>query len=163
MKISLYEMTEDLLGLMEIPEEEITPEERTEIMEHLMDLIKNKSENTLKYLINMETRIKASKDEEKRIKAYRQSQEKKYERLKQYLVECLTKADVKEIETNIGKVSLRKAPASVEVDENLLPKKYMVKKTTVAPDKTLLKELLKDGKNIKGARLVEDKYNLSVK
>ncbi|MGC4388733.1 siphovirus Gp157 family protein, partial [Streptococcus suis] len=45
-------------------------------------------------------------------------------------------------------------PESVQVDEDLLPKKYFAKKIELKPDKTALKELLKSGKKIKGAELI---------
>lgn len=86
MNISLYEMTNDLVELMDVPIEEMTPEIKEEIMNNIMEMIKGKSENTIKYLRNMETRIIALKAEEKRIKEYRQSEEKKYDRLKKYFV-----------------------------------------------------------------------------
>lgn len=163
MNISLYEMTNDLVELMDVPIEEMTPEIKEEIMNNIMEMIKGKSENTIKYLRNMETRIIALKAEEKRIKEYRQSEEKKYDRLKKYFVECLVKADMKSLDTNLGKICIRKAPASVEVNEEILHKEFFKEEIVRKVDKTYIKQLLKEGIAVEGARLVEDKYNLSVK
>jgi hypothetical protein len=49
---------------------------------------------------------------------------------------------------------VQKNPESVQVYEDLLPKKYFAKKVELKPDKTTLKELLKAGKKIKGAELI---------
>ena len=174
MNISLYEMTNDLVELMDVPIEEMTPEIKEEIMNNIMEMIKGKSENTIKYLRNMETRITALKAEEKRIKEYRQSEEKKYDsyvpeygllldenRKGNILVEV--KADMKSLDTNLGKICIRKAPASVEVNEEILHKEFFKEEIVRKVDKTYIKQLLKEGIAVEGARLVEDKYNLSVK
>ena len=52
-------------------------------------------------------------------------------------------------------VYMAKNQPSVVIDEELLPKKYFVQKLT--PDKATIKELLKAGKNIKGAALQESR------
>jgi len=61
-----------------------------------------------------------------------------------------------QIEVRSGALTLKvqKNRESVQVDEDLLPKKYFAKKIESKPDKKTLKELLKAGKKIKGAELV---------
>lgn len=163
MKISLYELTDDLTELLEMPEDEITQEEKEEIIQQIMTLIQNKSENTIKFLRHLELMINATKEEETRLKEYRKSQEKKYDNLKSYMVECLIKANMKSFDTKLGKVSLRKSPASVEVNLDLLPEDYKVEKVTYSADKKTIKKLLQSGEKIQGAKLIEDKYNLNIK
>ena len=50
--MSLYEMTNDLVELMEIPEEELTEEEKAEISNVITGMIKEKSTDIIKYLKN---------------------------------------------------------------------------------------------------------------
>ena len=128
-----------------------------------MELITNKSENTIKYIRNLESRIAVAKAEEDRLKSYRQTEEKKLKRLKEYMVMCFKQANIDKMETGIGRVSLRKAPVSVEIDENLLPKKYQEKQIVYKTDKNAIKKLLLEGQTIKGARLVDDKYTIKIK
>ena len=164
MKVSLYELTNDLEEIMELLTEEDLPYEQwKELYDQLMELITNKSENTIKYIRNIESRVAIAKAEEDRLKSYRQTEEKKLKRLKEYMVMCLKQADINKIETGIGRVSLRKAPVSVEIDENLLPKKYQEKQIVYKTDKNSIKKLLLEGQAIKGARLVDDKYTLTIK
>ena len=164
MKVSLYELTSDLEEIMELLEQEDLPHEQwEELYNHLMGMIVNKSENTIKYIRNIESRIAVAKSEEDRLKSYRQTEEKKLKRLKEYIVLCLKQANMDKIETGIGRVSLRKAPVSVEIDENLLPKKYQEKQIVYKTDKNSIKKLLLEGQAIKGARLVDDKYTLTIK
>lgn len=164
MKISLYELTNDLEEIMELLEQEDLPYEQwKEIHDHLMGMIKDKSENTIKYIRNIESRIAVAKTEEDRLKSYRQSEEKKLKRLKEYMVLCLKQANIDKLDTGIGRISLRKAPVSVEIDEKLLPKKYQEKQIVYKTDKNAIKKLLLEGQAIKGARLVEDKYTLAIK
>lgn len=164
MKVSLYELTSDLEEIMELLKEEDLPYEQwKELYDQLMELITNKSENTIKYIRNLESRIAVAKAEEDRLKSYRQTEEKKLKRLKEYMVVCFKQANIDKMETGIGRVSLRKAPVSVEIDENLLPKKYQEKQIVYKTDKNAIKKLLLEGQTIKGARLVDDKYTIKIK
>lgn len=164
MNISLYEMTNDLEELLNLSNEEITEEQREEITDAIMDMIKNKSENIIKVIRNFETRIDAVKNEEKRLTEYRKSEEKKLENLKNYVVTCLQKVDIKKIDTNLGKVSIRKVPASVQVVDILdIPREFLITEETVKVDKRALKEVLKTGKSVKGVILNDNKYSLNVK
>lgn len=78
--------------------------------------------------------------------------------LKMYLLSNLNGEPFKTLRTAI---TYRKSEAVV-IDEKLLPKKYFVKKITEAPDKKTIKELLKEGKTIKGAEL-ETRSNIQIK
>lgn len=164
MKVSLYELTNDLEEVLELLSQEDVPYEQwNELYKHLMSLITDKSENTIKYIRNVESRIAVAKAEEDRLKSYRQTEEKKLKRLKEYMVLCFRQANIDKIETGLGRVSLRKAPVSVEIDETLLPKKYQEKQIVYKTDKNSIKKLLLDGETIKGARLIDDKYTLTIK
>jgi hypothetical protein len=66
------------------------------------------------------------------------------------------------IETPLIKLSFRKSE-SVEVDDiNSLPAMYKTIKLTETPDKKLIKDSLKLGKEIPGCKLVENN-NLQIK
>lgn len=164
MKVSLYELTNDLEEMMElIMQEDLPNEQWKEVYTHLMSLIEEKSENTIKYIRNIESRIAVAKSEEDRLKSYRQSEEKKLKRLKEYMVLCLQKANINKLETGLGRVSLRKAPVSVEIDETIIPKKYQEKQIVYKTDKNAIKKLLLEGEVIEGARLIDDKYTLNIR
>ena len=159
MNISLYEMTNDLSELLAI--EEISEEQK---QDNIMEMIKGKSENIIKLTRNMESRIKSVKEEEKRLAEYRKSEEKKLERLKNYVVSCLQDADIKKIDTNVGRISLKKSPASVQIlDEDKIPQEFKTTEQVTKISKKDIKEILKAGKTVEGAVLVDDNYSITIK
>lgn len=162
--MNLYEMTNDLAEIMEIPEEEMTPEVKAEIQQAILDAIQNKGEGIIAVIRNYESRIDAVKAEEKRLAEYRKPMENKVKRLREYTKECLLQANLTKVETNLGRISIRKSPDSVEVtDINKIPNIYKIKEETVKVDKKTLKDFLQKGHKVDGAVLVQDNYGIIVK
>jgi len=48
------------------------------------------------------------------------------------------------LETNLYKISYRKSESVEIINEEMIPQEFMKEKTTVAPDKTAIKEALKN-------------------
>ena len=158
--ISLYEMTNDLIELMDA---EINEEVKAEIIEAIKLQIETKAENIIAVIRNYETRIEAVKAEEKRLTEYRRSEEKKLENLKQYTTYCMEQLGSKKLDTNLGRISLRKKPSSLNiVDEDLIPSEYKEIIQTVKIDKAQIKKDMKD-KKIDGVELVEGGNSLTIK
>lgn len=158
--ITLYEMTSDLIELMDA---EINEEVKNEIIENIKLQIETKAENIIAVIRNYETRIEAVKVEEKRLAEYRRSEEKKLENLKQYTTYCMEQLKHKKLDTNLGRISLRKKPASLNiVDEDLIPSEYKEIIQTIKIDKAQIKKDLKD-KKIEGVELIEGENSLQIK
>ena len=158
--ITLYEMTSDLIELMDA---EINEEVKAEIIEAIKLQIETKAENIIAVIRNYETRIEAVKAEEKRLTEYRRSEEKKLENLKQYTTYCMEQLGSKKLDTNLGRISLRKKPSSLNIiDEDLIPAEYKEIIQTVKIDKVQIKKDLKD-KKIEGVELVEGENSLQIK
>ena len=75
--ITLYEMTTDLVNLMD---EEMNENTKEEIIEAIKLQMEVKAENIIAVIRNYETRIEAIKAEEKRLAEYRKSEQKSLER-----------------------------------------------------------------------------------
>lgn len=132
------------------------------VMEFLKDELQNKSSNIIKYIRNVSLEVEVLSQEEDRLEKLRKQKEKKVNSLKKYLTDILLNLDKNKIETELGNLGLRKS-VSVAIDNlDLIPKKYIRKKIELVPDKRLLSEILKQGKNIKGVHL-EDKYSLQIR
>ena len=158
--ISLYEMTNDLIELMDT---EINEEVKAEIIEAIKLQIETKAENIIAVIRNYESRIEAIKTEEKRLNEYRKSQENQLNRLKEYTTTCMEMLDHKKLDTNLGRISLRKKPSSLNiVDEDLIPSEYKEIIQTIKIDKAQIKKDLKD-KKIEGVELVEGENSLQIK
>lgn len=97
-------------------------------------------------------------NEIKRLQDYKKRMQREQERLERYLTYATGGEKYQGLQAQVG---WRKSEAVI-VDEEKLPKKYMVKKITFAPDKTEIKKLLKDGIKVKGASL-EERQNISIK
>lgn len=159
--LNLYEMTNDLVEL--VGAEEIGDMEKAEIIETIEDLIKNKAESIIAVVKNFESRIAATKTEEKRLADYRKGEEKKLERLQEYTLGCLERGNIKKLETNLGRISLRKKPASLVIlDENQVPDIYKTVKEVLTIDKAQIKNDLKVS-SIEGVQLVEGGNSLIIK
>ena len=158
--ITLYEMTTDLVNLMD---EEINENTREEIIEAIKLQMEVKAENIIAVIRNYETRIEAIKAEEKRLAEYRKSEQKSLERLKEYTTYCMEQLGNKKLDTSLGRISLRKKPASLNiVNEELIPSEYKELVQTVKIDKAQIKKDLKD-KVIEGVELVEGGNSLQIK
>lgn len=75
-------------------------------------------------------------------------------RLREYLLGCLTSAGINRIDTPEFRISVKKNPARVEVDEERLAEDYLITVTEKRVDKIALKKDLAAGKIIEGARLI---------
>lgn len=159
--VSLYEMAADLIELVEV--EEVNEEMKAEIMEQIKATMEMKAENIIAVIRQYEARIDAVKGEEKRLAEYRKGEEKKLERLKDYTLNCMEMMGNKKLETNLGRISLRKKPASLVIlDENQVPDIYKTVKEVLTIDKAQIKNDLK-GKSIEGVELVEGENSLIIK
>jgi len=78
--------------------------------------------------------------------------------LRSYLMDSMIRMQIEKIDCPMFSISIRSNPPSVDVFDPLqLPISYMVSPLPPPdrPDKTLIKEALKAGKDVPGARLVQ--------
>ena len=128
-----------------------------------------KIENIGCYIKNLEAEVEAFKKEEDNLEARRKQTERKIEGLKRYLngylMACYPKdEDRAKWKFKSPKVVLgyRKS-SSVEVpDIEKLDKKYLKITTKVDPDKTAIKDAIKNGEEVKGA-FIKQNINLNIK
>ena len=168
--VKLYELSEQYRKFNEYVDYNMDNEELTEddlqlyidTLDGIKDAIENKVENTTKFLKNIEGDIKALKSEEDRLSKKRKYLENKFNGLKTYMAQMLNNANIKSIKAGNFTVKFQKSPASVGIiNENRIPLEYRESQ----PDKILKINILndlKDGKEINGAILVNDKEHLRI-
>lgn len=132
-----------------------------EALEELTEARDTKIENIALYIKELDAQASALKAEKEKLEARQKSTEKKAQRLRDYLSMNLQHERQDSFESSRVKISFRKSEV-VSIVDDLLPKKYLAKKVTYAPDKKAIKELLKAGQTIKGAYLTE-KQNIQIK
>lgn len=153
--MKLYEVNQRIEELSEQMVDIETGEINEEIFAELTELVEEKEDRLesiflhIKNLASDITALKVERDSfDKRIKR----KTKQMERLLDWTT-MLQKG--KTFETDKVRVKYRKSQKVEIKDESLIPEKYIKFKTTKSPDKTAIKDVLKNGGYVEGAVLVE--------
>ena len=160
--MNLYEITQEAMYLSTLLEtEELTPELEEALIIN-QDQLQVKAVNYAKVITNYQAESDAIDQEIKRLKAMKESREKKIEWLKESVKKAMLVSGIEKVESPLFKLSVRRSEA-VEVDlVEALPNAFQNVKNVVTADKVAIKEAIKRGENITGARLVEN-FNLHIK
>lgn len=164
-KLSLYNITNDFIELFEKKENgELSEEEFNEQGNTLAIDYKSKLTASIGYSRNLDLTSEAIKNEIDRLTAMKKAVDNKNAKFKEYVKASMEALGTLKVETELGTLSVTKNPASVEVyDENIISDEYKKEKLTVSIDKTAIKNAIKNGKEVQGARLIEDKTSLRIK
>lgn len=162
---NLYEINTDIENLINtgLTNDEMLVDNETgevisvgELLNQLEIDQKTKLDNIGCMIKNLKSDIDAMKQEEQKLSARRKARENMVERLKNYVIANLQYAGYKKFESARVVLTL-KASESVEVDENAeLPEQFVNVKITQTPNKTMIKDALKEGAMIEGCRIVEN-------
>lgn len=160
--MNLYQITQEAQYLAALLEtEELTPELEAELLIN-QEQLQSKGINYAKVIANYQSESDAIDAEIKRLKAMKESKDKKVTWLTESLKKAMLVSGIEKIESPLFKISLRRSEAvEVEIPE-ALPVDWQVKKVTITADKVAIKKAIKEGYSITGARLVEN-FNLSIK
>jgi hypothetical protein len=160
--MNLYQITQEAQYLAALLEtEELTPELEAELLIN-QEQLQSKGINYAKVIANYQSEADQIDAEIKRLKAMKESRDKKVTWLTESLKKAMIVSGIEKIESPLFKISLRRSEAvEVEIPE-ALPVDWQVKKVTITADKVAIKKAIKEGYSITGARLVEN-FNLSIK
>lgn len=160
--MNLYEITQEAQYLAALLEtEELTPELEQALIIN-QDQLQSKAVNYAKVIANYQAESDAIEQEIKRLKAMKESRDKKIEWLKESVKNAMLVSGIEKVESPLFKISVRRSEA-VEVDVvEALPNAFQNVKNVVTADKVAIKEAIKRGENVLGARLVEN-FNLQIK
>jgi hypothetical protein len=160
--MNLYQITQEAQYLAALLEtEELTPELEAELLIN-QEQLQSKGINYAKVIANYQSEADQIDAEIKRLKAMKESRDKKVTWLTESLKKAMLVSGIEKIESPLFKISLRRSEAvEVEIPE-ALPIDWQVKKVTITADKLAIKKAIKEGYSITGARLVEN-FNLSIK
>lgn len=129
--------------------------------EELTQDLKDKSANVIAVIRNQELTIEALDTEIKRLQAMKDNLEKKLNKFECYIKNVMVVNGIEKIETPIGNIKFTKSTAVEIYDEKLIDKKFIKIETKEKISKTDIKNALKAGEEVQGARLVENK-NLNI-
>lgn len=153
--MKLYELANDLLVVENL--EEVDETAKNEILNAIKAEIENKGDGIIKFIRNEESSIKVIDEEIKRLQALKKSKNNKIKNMKNYLMHCMQLMNVRKIEGNLGRISIRKNPVSLGIlDESLIPEYFIQEEVVKNVNKTLIKDTLKDGKDVPGCTLIQN-------
>lgn len=159
--MKLYEITNQIKELENI--EDLADEVLADTLESLTADFDSKSLSVAHYFLNVDSDVEKLKEAEKRIADRRKAIERKSESLKNYLISNMQRLGINKIECPEFSIALRKPLEVVECDVYQLDQEYVITKKTRTPDKRLIKAAIKNGYDVKGARLTEGKAGLIIK
>lgn len=181
--VKLYEITNDIMELenmMEDLEREAATEEeiatleteREQVKKEMLNILTGKGSSVIARVNDYKAKAAMATEESKRLSDLAQYYSKQATKIEEYAAMCLEGAGIPKLETELGRMSLRKGSKSLEViDEKLVPEAYMTpEKVTITPprvDKVALKkavnELDEEGMKLIGVKMVTGKTKLIIK
>ena len=160
--MNLYEITREAQELAFLLEtDELTPELEAALLIN-QDQLQAKAGNYAKVIANIQSDSDSIDAEIKRLKAMKDTKDRSISRLKEVLRDAMLVSGIDKIESSLFKLSLRRSEA-VEVDVvEALPNAFQNIKNVLTADKLAIKEAIKRGENVMGARIIEN-FNLQIK
>ena len=156
--MKLYEITE--------LQKELEMEEDAEVKQDLQELIalelKNKSNNIVYVIRNLEGNNAAIDTEIERLQQLKKRNSGNIEKVKSNILWFMQQNNIDTIKSDLATFSKRKSESTDIENIEQIPQEFITIKQTFVPDKTAIKKAIKEGKEVAGAKVVIN-YNLQIK
>lgn len=156
--LEYHALTDLIDNDLEVNEEtgEITDnsKELKELFENLQMTFEEKLDNSQKYLLTLKGEESILADEIKRLQAKKAAVKNKQDRLKSMMLNALQASNQGKFKTALYSFNIKNTEAVEIVDDSLLGRSFLRMK--LEADKTKIKEALKSGNEVEGARLVQN-------
>ena len=156
--MKLYEITE--------LQNELEKEEDAEIKQDLQELIavelKNKSNNIIYVIKNLEGNNAAIDAEIERLQQLKKRNSSNIDKVKSNILWFMQQNNVDTIKSDLATFSLRKSESTDIENIEQIPQEFITIKQTFVPDKTAIKKAIKEGIEVPGAKVITN-YNLQIK
>ena len=154
---SLYELADEFKEALESLTD-LDDQSVKDTLESLEGEFKLKTTNVAKYIKNLEHTAEGIKEVESRQRKRRNSIEVKIKYLKEYLRHNLEKTNTEKVESSEISITIQKNPHKVVItDENIIPSDFFETKELHSIDKAKVKEALKNGDEVPGCELIQEK------
>jgi hypothetical protein len=159
---SLYQISREAMEIAsQLEEGELTPEMETALAINQNEL-QEKAINYGYAIKSMEDDVTAINEEIKRLQAIKTAKSNAIDRMKEAVSNAMQVYGIEKVTSPTLNLSFRKSEV-VEVElVEALSNDFKIVKTTVTADKVAIKQAIKQGENITGARIVQ-KFNLQIK
>lgn len=160
---TLYELSNAYKDFLNIAEEsELDADVVMDTLESIAEPINDKVESIAKLIKHYEGLQEQQEKEAKRLAERAKRNAKVAEDLKGYVAKCLSEAGIDKVDGKLFTWSFRRSTSVNISDMSVLPKEYIRETVSVSADKKLIGEALKNGIEVKGAELLENR-NIQLK
>lgn len=163
---SFEAIQEEIAGMLSIPDDELTDEQRAAMDAYLDELGKqeaNKVDAFGQFLRVQSATAEACKKEAQRLASKGRTAEARIAWLKAKYLDIMHRNGLRKVQGNAYTISVRESDAvAVPMDVSALPEIYLRRKESVEADKAVIKEALKAGQVIPGCELRKS-YSLQVR
>ena len=162
--MNLYEIADNIRQLAEMTDSQDFDEQTiSDTLESLEGDLTHKADQIGKLVKMLGRQADMCELEARRLGDRSDKLRKRAESVTAYLQACMTVAGVRHVENSLFNIRLRKIPDVVELDEELLPKKWLVEKVQYRPDRRGILAAIQDGQEIRGATLCTNREKLYIR
>ncbi len=162
--MNLYDIADNLRRLADLEQSgEFDDETIQDTLEGLEGDLSAKADQIAKLSKMLDRQADACELEAVRLKDRADKLRKRRESVQEYLQACMHVAGIKRVPSDLFNISIRKIPDVIELDEELLPREWLVERVTWRPDKLGIKAAIQSGKTVRGAKLVTDREKLYIR
>lgn len=164
--MKLYEIANNYMQVLQLAEAgELDKESVKDTLESISGEFEEKAKNCMMIVRQLESDAVSIKAEIERLKCLQDQSVKSAESLKEYIKYGMESIGRDRLDLGIFKLTLKSPTKAVEiVDASVIPEDYWrVIPETKSVDKSLIATMIKTGKEIPGAKLVDGKRALLIK
>ena len=164
--MTLYELTEDYMNLLELAEDpDIDEQAFTDTLEGIEGALEDKAEGYAKVIRTLEGDAAACDAESKRLRNKKQTIENNIKRMKAALQYAMQATGKTKFKTALFSFGIQKNPAAVVIDEGYIkniPDRFLIPQDPQI-DKKAIKEALKAGEDLEGIAHLEQTESLRIR
>ena len=164
--MNLYDIADNIRVLADMVEAEGGEFDEQTIADTLDGLegdLNQKADNIGKLVKMLGRQADACELESVRLKDRAEKLRQRSDSVTAYLHACMKVVGIRKVDNELFNIALRKTPDVIELDEELLPKKWFVEKITERPDRRGILAAVKAGQSVRGATLVTDREKLYIR
>ena len=161
---SFSQIQEEVRAMLDIDESELTDEQKETLCAYLDELGDQEQAkvDAFAQFVRMESaRAEALKAEAARLASKARTAANRISYLKNRYLDAMQRNGLTNVRGQVYALSVRATDVVTITNEVMLPKRFVVEKTTIMPDKLAIKDALKKGEDIPGA-ILDKSYSLRV-
>lgn len=162
--MTFAQIQEEIAGMLDVPDEELTDEQRETMCAYLDELgsqEQEKVDNFAQFVRIEGARAEALKTEAARLASKARTAANRISYLKERYLNAMQRNGLQKVRGQIYALSVRASDVVTITNEAILPEKFVMEKTTIMPDKLAIRDALKKGEDVPGA-ILDKSYSLRV-